>query len=89
MLLITIKKEKKVKAFLNSVFLLLCIGSAVVAVVAYGENPLTVPVVRISASSGQCLSVAVVSEGKEVEKSCDFFDRLKREGGRYDKEYVK
>jgi len=80
---------KKTKAFLNLVILLLCIGSVVAVVSVYGENPLTVPIVRVSASSGQCLSVAVVSHGNEVEKSCDFFDQMKREGVRYTTQYSK
>lgn len=81
------KGEKQVKASLNFFVLLLCICSAAVVVVAYGK--ITVPIVRVSASSGKCLSVAVVSEGKEVEKSCDFFDQLKRERGQYTLQYSK
>ena len=77
------------KAFLNLFILLLCVGSAVVIVSVYGENPLMVPVVRVSAASGKCLSVATISEGKEVEKSCDVFGQIKREGRRYNIQYSK
>ena len=79
----------KTKAFLNSVILLLCLSLAIVAVVAYGKNPLTVPIVRVSVVTGQCLSAVAIVEGKEVEKSCDFFDQMRREKKRYEIQYVK
>ena len=79
----------RTKTFLNSVMLLLCVGSAVAVVSVYGENPLTVTIVRVSATNSQCLSVLTIHEGKEVEKSCDFFDQLKQEGKRYSIQYSK
>lgn len=72
------------KAFLNLLILSLCVGLAVVAVVAYGENPLTTPIVRISATDNKCVSVMDVVGGIEVEKSCDFFEQMKKRGKPYE-----
>lgn len=77
------------KAHMNMFVLLGCLSLAVVAVSVYGENPLTVPIVRVSVASGQCLSVVVISEGKELEKSCDFFNQMRRHGQRYNIQYSK
>ncbi|MBI2046530.1 MAG: hypothetical protein HYT28_03905 [Parcubacteria group bacterium] len=71
---------KKTKAFLNSVILAVVCITAITIIVVHGRNPLTVPVVRVSIVDDRCLSVIVVaSDGKEMEKSCEFFTELKRE----------
>jgi hypothetical protein len=80
---------QKPRWFLNVVILLFCASAAIMTVVSYGQNPFTIPIVHMSVSNEECVSVTVIDEGKEVKKSCYVFEELKQERKRYETQYVK